>query len=81
MEGFLIFHILLSTQDYFHELTCITEREKFIVPIRAIGARGILDFPDQLNFSTSPVKYNTQKTLLVRNIGNREAYYQITTQR
>ncbi|KAG8143779.1 hypothetical protein E2320_000952, partial [Naja naja] len=75
------FRVISPNDDYFHELTCITEREKFIVPIRAIGARGILDFPDQLNFSTSPVKYNTQKTLLVRNIGNREAYYQIATQR
>ena len=26
--------------DYVHELICVTEREKFIVPIRAIGARG-----------------------------------------
>ncbi|XP_061450040.1 hydrocephalus-inducing protein homolog isoform X1 [Rhineura floridana] len=78
------FRILFTPEenkDYFHEVTCITEREKFIVPIRAIGARGILDFPDQLNFSTCPVKYNTQKTLLVRNIGNREARYQITTER
>uniref|UniRef100_A0A670KA82 HYDIN axonemal central pair apparatus protein n=1 Tax=Podarcis muralis TaxID=64176 RepID=A0A670KA82_PODMU len=78
------FRILFTPEenkDYFHEVTCITEREKFIVPIRAIGARGILDFPDKLNFSTCPVKYNTQKTLLVRNIGNREARYQITTQR
>ncbi|XP_048371298.1 hydrocephalus-inducing protein homolog [Sphaerodactylus townsendi] len=76
------FRILFTPEenkDYLHEVTCITEREKFIVPIRAIGARGILDFPDQLNFSTCPVKYNTQKTLLVRNIGNREARYQITT--
>ncbi|XP_059569698.1 hydrocephalus-inducing protein homolog [Alligator mississippiensis] len=77
------FRILFTPEDnkdYFHQLTCITEREKFIIPIRAIGARGILDFPDQLNFSTCPVKYSTQKTLLVRNIGNREAHYQITTQ-
>uniref|UniRef100_A0A8D0G7T0 HYDIN/VesB/CFA65-like Ig-like domain-containing protein n=1 Tax=Sphenodon punctatus TaxID=8508 RepID=A0A8D0G7T0_SPHPU len=69
-----------ENKDYFHEVTCITEREKFIVPIRAIGARGILDLPNQLNFSTCPVKYNTQKILLVRNIGNREARYQISTQ-
>ncbi|XP_066493063.1 hydrocephalus-inducing protein homolog [Tiliqua scincoides] len=78
------FRILFTPEenkDYFHELTCITEREKFIVPIRAIGARGILDFPDQINFSTCPVKFNTQKTLLVRNIGNREACYQISVQR
>ncbi|KAM6352746.1 hydrocephalus-inducing protein homolog isoform 6-T13 [Alca torda] len=69
-----------NDKDYCHQLTCITEREKFIVPIRAIGARAILDFPDQLNFSVCPVKSSTQKTLLVRNIGNREARYCISTQ-
>ncbi|NWT91809.1 HYDIN protein, partial [Urocynchramus pylzowi] len=67
-------------QDYFHQLVCATEREEFIVPIRAIGARAILDFPDQLDFSKCPVKYSTQKTLLVRNVGNLEAHYQISTQ-
>uniref|UniRef100_A0A8C3Q1J6 HYDIN protein n=1 Tax=Chrysolophus pictus TaxID=9089 RepID=A0A8C3Q1J6_CHRPC len=66
-------------QDYFHQLTCITEREKFVVPIRAIGARAILDFPDQLNFSVCPVKHSTHRTLLVRNVGNREARYHIST--
>ncbi|NXG37545.1 HYDIN protein, partial [Dromaius novaehollandiae] len=78
------FRILFTPEenkDYFHQVTCITEREKFIVPIRAIGARAILDFPDQLNFSVCPVKYTTQKTLLVRNVGNREARYCISTQR
>ncbi|XP_074710248.1 hydrocephalus-inducing protein homolog [Strix uralensis] len=69
-----------ENKDYFYQLTCITEREKFIVPIRAIGARAILDFPDQLNFSVCPVKYSSQKTLLVRNIGNREARYRISTE-
>lgn len=43
-------------QDYTHELICITEREKFLVPVRAIGARAILDFPDEVNFGTCPVK-------------------------
>ncbi|NXQ53654.1 HYDIN protein, partial [Anthoscopus minutus] len=66
-------------QDYFHEVICTTEREKFIVPIWAIGARGILDFPDQLDFSVCPVKYDTQKTLLVRNVGNRAALFQLST--
>ncbi|XP_061217731.1 hydrocephalus-inducing protein homolog isoform X3 [Neopsephotus bourkii] len=69
-----------ENKDYFHQLICITEREKFIVPIRAIGARAILDFPDQVNFSECPVKFSTQKTLLVRNIGNRKARYSISTQ-
>ncbi|XP_059682609.1 hydrocephalus-inducing protein homolog [Gavia stellata] len=77
------FRILFTPEenkDYFHQVTCITEREKFVVPIRAIGARAILDFPDQLNFGVCPVKYSTQKTLLVRNIGNREARYRMSTQ-
>ncbi|XP_073420456.1 hydrocephalus-inducing protein homolog [Dendrobates tinctorius] len=70
-----------ENKDYFHELICITEREKFVVPVRAIGARAILDFPDQISFEVCPVKYNTQKMLLVRNIGNREARFQLLTQR
>ncbi|KAM9269036.1 LOW QUALITY PROTEIN: hydrocephalus-inducing protein homolog [Cariama cristata] len=79
----LTFRVLFSpdeNKDYFHQLICITEREKFIVPIRAIGARAILDFPDKLNFSVCPVKYSTQKTLLVRNVGNQEARYCISTE-
>lgn len=51
------------------------------MPIRAIGARAILDFPDQLDFSERPVKYSSEKTLLVRNLGNRAAHYQLSTQR
>ncbi|XP_073515931.1 hydrocephalus-inducing protein homolog isoform X2 [Phyllobates terribilis] len=78
------FHVLFTPEenkDYVHELICITERERFVVPVRAIGARAVLDFPDQISFEVCPVKYNTQKTLLVRNIGNREARFQLLTQR
>ncbi|XP_076808093.1 hydrocephalus-inducing protein homolog isoform X2 [Clavelina lepadiformis] len=60
-------------KDYQHELICMTEREKFIVPVQAIGARAILDFPDEVNFGICPVKHNSSKILFVRNIGNREA--------
>lgn len=76
-----VLRLFLSLQDYFDELIIITEREKFFVPIRAIGARASLDFPEQLNFSNCPVRFSTQKTLLVRNVGNREACYSITTLR
>ncbi|EDO47363.1 predicted protein, partial [Nematostella vectensis] len=64
-------------KDYTHELICITEREKFLVPVKAIGARAILDFPDDINFGGAPVKSTTTKTLLVRNIGNKEARFQL----
>ncbi|XP_058278122.1 hydrocephalus-inducing protein homolog [Hirundo rustica] len=49
----------LHHKDYFHQLLCIIE--KFIVPICAIGAQAILDFPGQLDFSECPVKCSTQK--------------------
>ncbi|XP_015443273.1 hydrocephalus-inducing protein homolog isoform X1 [Pteropus alecto] len=79
-----IFRVVFTPEenkDYAHMLTCVTEREKFIVPIKARGARAILDFPDKLNFSTCPVKYITQKILLVRNIGNKDAVFHIKTYR
>ena len=69
----------IRLQDYYHELLCITEREKFIVPVRAIGARAIVDFPDEVVFPTGPVKNPNTKTLLVRNIGNRDAKFSLTT--
>ncbi|XP_068035430.1 hydrocephalus-inducing protein homolog, partial [Anomalospiza imberbis] len=69
-----------ENKDYSHELVCIIAKERIVVPIRAIAARAILDFPDQLDFPVCPVKYSTQKTLLVRNVGNRAARYQLSTQ-
>ncbi|XP_029821350.1 hydrocephalus-inducing protein homolog [Manacus vitellinus] len=51
-------------EDCLHQLLCITNRGKFIVPIQAV----VLDFPAQLDFSVCPVKYSTQKTLLVCNL-------------
>ncbi|KAI4897658.1 hypothetical protein NFI96_025643 [Prochilodus magdalenae] len=77
------FTVLFTPQenkDYIHRLICVTEREKFEVPIRSIGARAILDFPDQIHFPLCPVKCLSQKTLLVRNIGNNEAKFQLSTQ-
>lgn len=60
---------------------CITEREKFVVPVKAIGARAILDFPDDINFPTGPVKYINSKTLLIRNTGDREAKFTLSTEK
>ncbi|KAJ8339698.1 hypothetical protein SKAU_G00343310 [Synaphobranchus kaupii] len=76
------FTVLFTPQenkDYAHRLICVTEREKFEVPIRAIGARAILDFPDHLHFPLTPVKSPAQRTLLVRNIGTCEAKFQLST--
>ena len=34
----------------------VTERERFVVPVTGYGSRGVLDFPDDIHFSSSPVK-------------------------
>ncbi|XP_051661491.1 hydrocephalus-inducing protein-like [Manacus candei] len=70
----------LFLQDHFHELVCVCQGETLIVPIRAVGARPVLDFPEQLDFSSCPVNHSTQKTLLVRNTGNLEACYSLSTE-
>ncbi|XP_064291551.1 uncharacterized protein LOC135309330 [Passer domesticus] len=70
-----------ENKDYSHELTCITTRGRIVVPIRAIAARAVLDFPEQLDFSRCPVKSSSQKTLLLHNSGNLEARFQLSTQR
>ena len=64
-------------QDYACELVCTTDREKFVVPIQALGPRGILDFPDEISFEESAVKHVKTKSIFVRNIGNAPARYRI----
>ncbi|EDV21657.1 uncharacterized protein TRIADDRAFT_30117, partial [Trichoplax adhaerens] len=59
-----------EAKDYAYDIICVTERERFIVPIVCIGDRAIFDFPDEVNLSCCPVKHNLTKTLLVRNVGN-----------
>ncbi|CAD7931174.1 unnamed protein product [Amoebophrya sp. A25] len=61
-----------SRQDYSYDLQVVTEREKFIVPIRAIGYHALLDFPDLVDFgSDCPVRMESVKTILMRNVGEK----------
>ena len=39
-----------AKSDYNYDLHIVTEREKFIVPIVAVGKRAMIDFPDTINF-------------------------------
>jgi hydrocephalus-inducing protein len=68
----------VAKSDYAYDLMVMTEREKFIVPIRARGCRAMLDFPDQLDFGLVPVKYETEKPVMIRNIGEKTTKWQIT---
>jgi hydrocephalus-inducing protein len=67
-----------ENKDYYHELSCVTEREKFVIPVRAIGPRAMLDFPDEINFPASPVKHASSKVLFVRNVGKKDAKFMLT---
>jgi hydrocephalus-inducing protein len=57
--------------DYSYDLVVVTEREKFIVPIIAVGKRAMIDFPDVLDFGNCPVKYLTEKPVIIRNLGEK----------
>ncbi|XP_031731518.1 hydrocephalus-inducing protein homolog isoform X1 [Anarrhichthys ocellatus] len=77
---FTVFFTPQENKDYPHRLVCVTERERFVVPIRAIGPRAILDFRDELHLPVCPVKASTERTQLVRNIGNGRAKFMLDTQ-
>jgi hydrocephalus-inducing protein len=67
-----------SEADFSWDLIVCTEREKFIVPIRARGARGLLDFPAVLDFGAAcPCKVTTKKSFLVRNKGRQETHFEL----
>ena len=63
--------------DYSYDLTVVTEREKFIVPIRAVGCRALLDFPDTVDFGGVPVKHTAEKPVMVRNIGEKTTKWHV----
>jgi hydrocephalus-inducing protein len=63
--------------DYSYDLMVVTEREKFVVPIRAVGCRSMLDFPDHLDFGLVPVKHTAEKPVMVRNIGEKTTKWHI----
>uniref|UniRef100_A0A8C6T3I3 HYDIN/VesB/CFA65-like Ig-like domain-containing protein n=1 Tax=Neogobius melanostomus TaxID=47308 RepID=A0A8C6T3I3_9GOBI len=69
-----------DNKDYQHALVFVTERERFEVPVTAIGPRAILDFRDELLLPTCPVKASTERTHLIRNIGNSRAHFRLHTE-
>uniref|UniRef100_A0A3Q4BV25 HYDIN/VesB/CFA65-like Ig-like domain-containing protein n=1 Tax=Mola mola TaxID=94237 RepID=A0A3Q4BV25_MOLML len=71
----------LENKDYHHRLVFVTERERFEVPVRAIGPRAILNFEDEFHLPTCPVKGSTEKTHYVHNIGKSKGQFTLQTQR
>ncbi|KAF0682818.1 Aste57867_25117 [Aphanomyces stellatus] len=66
-------------KEYAIDLVCCTEREKFLVPIRARGTFAALSFPDEIDFGLCPVKIKCSKVMTVHNIGTKGAKFVFTT--
>ncbi|EGR30730.1 hypothetical protein IMG5_124970 [Ichthyophthirius multifiliis] len=64
--------------DYHYDLIVVTEREEFIIPIYAIGKRAMIEFPDILDFGQCPVKYLTEKPIIIRNVGEKATKWSLT---
>ncbi|XP_061629909.1 hydrocephalus-inducing protein homolog [Phyllopteryx taeniolatus] len=78
--GFTVCFTPQENKDYHHALFFVTEREQFEVPIHAIGPRASLNFHDELHLPDCLVKGSTQRTQLVRNVGDRVAIFKLLTQ-
>lgn len=68
-----------ATIDYSYDLVVVTERENFNIPIRATGGSAILDLPDVVDFGTTPVRYESTKTVLMRNVGEKPTKFLLKT--
>lgn len=75
---FLIKFYPEAKSDYAYDLMVVTDREKFMVPIRAMGSRAALDFPDTLDFGLCPVKFCNEKPVLIRNVGEKPTKWALT---
>ena len=77
----LCFNIKFSPErktDYHYKLVIVTEREKFIVPIIAVGKKPLIVFPDEVNFGNScPVKYFSEKPIIIHNKGEKTSKWEI----
>ena len=65
-------------RDYTYDVVVVTEREKFLVPIRAQGPRAFLSFPDSIAFESTAVKSCSSRTMVVRNVGSAPAAFALS---
>ncbi|KAH7442763.1 hypothetical protein KP509_02G000200 [Ceratopteris richardii] len=68
-----------SDEDYQSELVIVTDREKFIVPVKCYGRRSLLIVPDEVVFPPTPVKCLSKKNFMIQNVGSKACTFNITT--
>ena len=64
-----------SKDDYACDMICVTEREKFVVPVTASGTNACLDCPDAVDFTVVPVRHSSERVFLVRNVGTKPVHF------
>ena len=69
-----------DVRDYSWDLVCVTERESFVIPIRALGLKPQVTFPDEIDFGSSTVGVETRRVLLLKNTGSAVAKFSLTPQ-
>ena len=70
-----------EVKDYKVDLVCVTEREKFLVPVHALGLQAVLNIPDAVDFGVCPVKSKNIKTILTQNVGTAVAKFTLSCTR
>ena len=68
-----------SEEDCSCDVVVVTEREKFLVPVRAFGFQAALDFPDRVSFEPTPLRTETSRPVLVRNVGDKVTSFSLAT--
>lgn len=72
---FIVTFLPQEIREYSWDLICATERENFVVPLRAIGMRPLLTLPDEVDFGACPIKSPSEKKIVVQNIGTSAAKF------
>ena len=68
-----------DVRDYSWDLHVCTERETFIIPIRALGLSPKVSFPDEIRFGNSTVGVESREMILLKNTGNAAARFTLTS--
>lgn len=70
-----------EVRTYAAELVVVTEREKFIVPVGALGHRAVLDFPDQaserVHLFSKRLQHDSRACLTIGLIRNTATVYHV----
>ena len=66
-----------SDADAAWELVVATERERFVLPVLARGARLEFDVPDVIDCGKAPVKAHTTRSYLFTNVGSKRGTFRL----